>query len=104
MKPSEKEGDGMAMTEQRYGYCDEIAAIVDMSKLTIEGGEEMTTDDVVERLNQLEEEIDALEENRIDLCVMLKEWVAFIHKERLEELRRETSEMLERNMGGKETP
>ena len=54
MKPSEKEGDGMAMTEQRYGYCDEIAAIVDMSKLTIEGGEEMTTDDVVERLNQLD--------------------------------------------------
>ena len=44
------------MSEKRYGYCDDIAAIVDMSKLTIEGGEEMTTNDVVERLNQLEEE------------------------------------------------
>lgn len=44
------------MSEKRYEYCDEIAAIVDMSKTTIEGGEEMTTSDVVDRLNQLEED------------------------------------------------
>ena len=53
---------------------------------------------------QLEEENDALEKTRIDLCVMLKEWVAFIHKERLGELHRETNEMLERNMTRKEAP
>ena len=49
------------MSEKRYGYCDEIASIVDMSKLTIEGGEEMTTCDVVERLNQLEAKLTAIE-------------------------------------------
>ena len=53
--PDEDERSKM-MSERRYGYCDEIAAIVDMSKTTIEGGEEMTTSDVVERLNQLEAE------------------------------------------------
>ena len=50
----------MKHNEQRYGYCDEIAAIVDMNKTTIEGGEEMTTNDVVERLNQLEAELATL--------------------------------------------
>ena len=52
----------------------------------------------------LEEENAALGKTRIDLCVMLKEWMAFIHKERLGELHRETNEILERNMSGKETP
>ena len=52
----QQRGKKMKPSERRYGYCDEIASIVDMSKLTIEGGEEMTTDDVIERLNQLEAE------------------------------------------------
>jgi len=51
-----------------------------------------------------DEEVKALEKTRIDLCVMLKEWMAFIHKERLGELHRETNEILERNMARKETP
>ena len=44
------------MSEQRYEYCDDIAAIVDMAMDTGEGGEELTDNDVVERLNQLERE------------------------------------------------
>ena len=60
--------------------------------------------DIQSKVAQLEAENDALEKTRIDLCVMLKEWVAFIHKERLGELHRETNEMLERNMTRKEAP
>ena len=58
----------------------------------------------VSEVAQLEVENEALEKTRIDLCVMLKEWMAFIHKERLGELHRKTNEILERNMSGKETP
>ena len=59
---------------------------------------------VADEVAQLEAENEALEKTRIDLCIMLKEWMAFIHKERLGELHRETNEILERNMSGKETP
>ena len=52
----------------------------------------------------LKRENEALEENGIDLCVMLKEWAALIHGERLGELHRETSKLLERNMTRKEAP
>ena len=51
------------MSKQRFGYADDIESIVDMNKLTIEGGEEMTTNDVVERLNQLEALVD--EQNKL---------------------------------------
>ena len=59
---------------------------------------------VADEVAQLEAENRALKKTRIDLCIMLKEWMAFIHKERLGELHRETNEILERNMSGKETP
>ena len=43
-------------------------------------------------------ENEKLEENRVDLCVMLKEWQAFVHPVRLKQINEETSQLLEKNM------
>ena len=52
------------------------------------------------KIAQLEEENEALEENRIDLCVMLKEWQSLIHPSRLTDLNYETNDLLDRNKSG----
>jgi predicted xylose isomerase-like sugar epimerase len=46
----------MKLGEKRYEYSDDIESIVDMKNSTDELGIELTTSDVVLRLNQLEEE------------------------------------------------
>ena len=70
-----------------------------MSKLTFEGGEEMTTDDVVERLNQLEERLEEIvhlvqskwEEFGCDDGVVTIKYPWAIHK-RMRELTREQND------------
>ena len=47
---------------------------------------------------QLKAENKRLEENRVDLCVLLKEWQAFVHPARLKQINEETSQLLEKNM------
>ena len=47
---------------------------------------------------EIEKENEKLEENRVDLCVMLKEWQALVHSVRLKQINEETSQLLEKNM------
>ena len=54
------------MSEGRYSYSDDIESIVDMKDSTDGLGIELTTSDVVLRLNQLEEESEALREELAD--------------------------------------
>ena len=49
---------------------------------------------------QLEEENEALDNERISLCVLLKEWLALIHPQRLDDLRHDTIQILDHNRGG----
>ncbi len=50
------------LTHERYGYDSDESFFVDMGKLDENGlGEEMTTIDVVERLNSSQAEVEALE-------------------------------------------
>ena len=50
------------MSERRYGYSETIESIIDMKDSTDGSGIELTTSDVVSRLNQLEAENEALRE------------------------------------------
>lgn len=50
------------MSERRYDYSDDIESIVDMKDSTDGLGIELTTSDVVSRLNQLEAENERLQE------------------------------------------
>lgn len=54
------------MSEERYGYSDDIESIVDMKDSTDGLGVELTTSDVVLRLNQLEDESEALAQLKHD--------------------------------------
>lgn len=55
------------MSERRYGYSDDIESIVDMKDSPDGLGIELTTSDVVSRLNQLEVENEALMDAIADL-------------------------------------
>ena len=52
------------------------------------------------RIKALEAELAEAEQNRIDLCVMLKEWQALTHPARLSQINEETNNLLEKNKGG----
>ena len=54
----------------------------------------------VDEYAQLEAELAKAEQNRVDLCVMLKEWQALTHPARLSQINEETTNLLEKNKGG----